>query len=464
MKIIPPQCPEPETGRRYWRSLEQLADKPEFRTWAEREFPQGASEWTDPVSRRHFVRIMSASFLLAGMGLAGSGCRRPEQKILPFGKMPENYIHGVPQYYATAMPTRSGAIPLVVKANEARPTKIEGNAEHPDSNGGTDLYTQASILNLYDPDRSMNFFKGGTVTTPEATYDFLAGLAKKAAANEGQGLSFLLERNTSASRRRLQKLISEKYPHAKWYVHEPIDLGIGARAASQAFGQSVKPYYKYDAAKVIVSLDCDFIGSEEDTHNNIRRFAQRRKPEGSAGWMNRLYVVEGLFSLTGMNADHRLRVPTSNVAAVATALAAQILKQGTAPGGVDAKWVEECAKDLREHRGESLVVAGHRQPLAVHLLALAMNVALGNVDKTVVFHAAAEEKEGTLADLAMELKKGQVSTLVMLGGNNPAYSAPADIGWAAALNNGKTSVVRLGYYEDESRAGCEWHLPAAHYL
>jgi MoCo/4Fe-4S cofactor protein with predicted Tat translocation signal len=464
MKMIPPQCPEPETGRQYWRSLEQLADKPEFRTWMEREFPEGASEWTDPVSRRHFVRIMSASFLLAGMGLAGSGCRRPEQKILPFGKMPENYVHGVPQYYATAMPTRSGAIPLVVKANEARPTKIEGNAEHPDSNGGTDRYTQASILNLYDPDRSMNLLRSGTVTTPEVAHDFLAGLAKKAAANEGQGLSFLLERNTSPSRRRLQKLISEKYPHAKWYVHEPIDLGIGARAASQAFGQPVKPYYKYDQAKVIVSLDCDFIGSEEDAHNNIRRFAQRRTPEGSAGWMNRLYVVEGLFSLTGLNADHRLRVASSNVAAVAAALAAQILKQGTAPAGVDAKWVEECAKDLREHRGESLVVAGHRQPLAVHLLALAMNMALGNVDKTVVFHAAPDAKEGTLADLATALKQGQVSTLVMLGGNNPAYSAPADIGWAAALSNGKTSVVRLAYYEDESTAGCEWHLPAAHYL
>ena len=148
MKTVPPTCPEPESGRKYWRSLDELAEAPAFREWVEREFPQGASEWSDPVSRRHFAKIMSASFLLAGFGLAGSGCRRPEQKILPFAKMPENYVHGVPQYYATAMPTRGSAIPLVVKSNDGRPTKIEGNALHPDSNGGTDRFAQASILNL----------------------------------------------------------------------------------------------------------------------------------------------------------------------------------------------------------------------------------------------------------------------------------------------------------------------------
>src|SRR6266851_1978163 len=185
----------PEFGRKYWRSLDQLAQTPEFRQWLEREFPQGASEWTDPVSRRHFVKIMSASFLLAGLGLAGSGCRRAEQRILPFGKMPENYVHGVPQYYATAMPTRSSAIPLVVKSNDGRPTKIEGNALHPDSNGGTDRFAQASILNLYDPDRAGRFAKGGNVATPEQAFAFLETLS--GTSNAGKGLSFLLEANNS---------------------------------------------------------------------------------------------------------------------------------------------------------------------------------------------------------------------------------------------------------------------------
>src|SRR5947209_3838259 len=257
MKTIPPKCPEPEIGRHYWRSLDQLADKPEFRTWMEREFPEGASEWTDPVSRRHFVSIMSASFLLAGMGLAGSGCRRPEQKILPFGKMPENYIHGVAQFYATAMPTRGSAIPLVAKSNEGRPTKVEGNSLHPDSNGGTDRFAQASILDLYDPDRAQRFTKAQSVTTPEQAFGFLESLSKS--NNGGQGISFLLQSSNSPSRQRMQKLVSEKLPKAQWYQYEPVDLDIHRRAATQAFGKPVSPRYLYDAAKVIVSLDSDFI-------------------------------------------------------------------------------------------------------------------------------------------------------------------------------------------------------------
>src|SRR5882724_1569795 len=368
MKTIPPTCPEPESGRKYWRSLDQLAETPEFREWVNREFPQGASEWADPVSRRHFVKIMSASFLLAGFG---SGCRRPEQRILPFSKMPENYLHGVPQYYATAMPTRGSAIALVAKSNDGRPTKVEGNSLHPDSNGGTDRFAQASILNLYDPDRAKRFVKGGNVTTSEAGFAYLTELSKAAQANRGKGLSFLLERSSSPSRLRLQRAISEKLPEARWYLYEPVDLGIKRRAASLAFGKPVKPYYRFDAAKIIVSLDCDFLGSEEDVHNHIRRFAQGRRVEERGDSLNRLYVVESLMTLTGINADHRLRIPSSSVAHLTGALAAQILKDGGAgleslgqPAGVDSKWINECAKDLLAHRGEALVVAGYRQPLA----------------------------------------------------------------------------------------------------
>ena len=239
MKTIPPSCPEPEVGRKYWRSLDQLAETPEFHQWLEREFPQGASELIDDVSRRHFVKIMSASFILAGLGFAGSGCRRPIEKLEPFGKQPDDYVYGVSQYYATSMPTRAGAVPLVAKSYEGRPIKVEGNPKHPDS-------------------------KGGTNASPEAVFDFLKQLSASAQSNGGQGLAFLLERNTSPSRARLQKLIAQKFPKAKWFIHEPIDTDIHRRAASQAFGASVKPYFKYDQAKVIVSLDCDFIGAEED--------------------------------------------------------------------------------------------------------------------------------------------------------------------------------------------------------
>jgi len=465
MKTIPPPCPEPEYGRRYWRSLDDLAQTPECRQWIEREFPEGASEWTDPVSRRHFVKIMSASFMLAGMGLASSGCRRPEQKILPFGKMPENYVHGVPQYFATAMPTRGSAIPLVARSNDGRPTKVEGNSLHPDSNGGTDRYAQASILNLYDPDRATQFMKPGTGASPEEAWGQIDALAKAAKANGGQGLAFLCERNNSPSRLRLQKTIAQKFPQSKWHVYEPVDLDTRA-AASAAFGQSVKPYFKFDAAKVIVSLDCDFIGAEDDAHNNIRKFAQGRRMEKEADAPTRLYAIESLMTLTGVNADHRLRVPSSAVHKMALGLASQILKEGNLPGikptEPEAAWLTNCAKDLIEHSGKSLVLAGHRQPLAVHLLAYALNSALGNIGKTVVFHQVPETKEGTLEELATALNGGQLQTLVILG-CNPVYNAPAGLKWADTQRKART-IIRLGYYEDETFAKSDWHFPAAHYL
>ena len=486
MKTIPPPCPEPLTGPDYWRSLDQLAETPEFREWVEREFPAGASELTDPVSRRHFVKIMSASFMLAGLGL--TGCRRPVEKIEPFSKMPENYVHGVPQFYATAMPARGSAIPLVVKSHDGRPTKIEGNPLHPDSNGATDLFAQASILNLYDPDRAQRFVRAGNAVTREAALDALREVAwsfggtyqglggvdappPSAGKASGQGLCFLLERSSSPSRARLQKLIREKLPKARSFVHEPVDFEIHRLAATHAFGKPVHPYFRYDAAKVIVSLDCDFIGAEPDAQVSIRRFAQGRRLRQATGSMNRLYVAEALFTLTGANADHRLRVAASQIPGVAAQLAAKVggadsvflnALSGMRAGGVPPEWLAACAEDLRANAGASLVVAGHRQPLEVHLLAHAMNVALGNVGRTVALHPATESGEGSLAGLAKALQAGEVDTLVIFGGN-PVYSAPADLDWVRTQRKART-VVRLGCYEDETAAVSDLHLPQAHYL
>ncbi len=461
MKTIPPACPEPESGRKYWRSLDEVSDTPEFQEWLQREFPAGASELTDDVSRRHFVKIMSASFMLAGVGIAGSGCRRTVEHLEPIAKQPEDYVYGVPRYYATAMPRRVGAIPLVAKSYDGRPIKIEGNAQHPDSNGGTDRWAQASLLNLYDPDRARRFTKKGNNAAPEEALDALAGIAKS--AGDGAGLAFLLERNTSPSRQRLQRLISQKYPQARWYIHEAIDTDIHRRAASMAFGAAVTPQFKYDAAEVIVSLDCDFIGSEEDAHNNIRGFADGRRVEQPGDSMNRLYVVEALMTLTGANADHRLRLTAGAIGSFAEALAAAVSGgSAAAPAGVDPNWISECAKDLVAHRGKSLVVAGHRQPMAVHLLAHSINAALGNVGQTIALHEAVDLGEGDLAALAKSLNAGEVKTLVILGGN-PAYDAPADLDWIKTQRKAAT-VVRLGYYEDETSADCDWHLPLAHYL
>ena len=450
------------TGRRYWRSLDELSDTPEFKDWLHREFPQGANEFDDPVSRRHFVKIMSASFALAGLGLMSAGCRRPEEELVPFSKAPENgYNYGTSQYFATAMPTRTGAIPLVVKSYDGRPTKIEGNALYPGGNGGTDRYAQASILNLYDPDRAQRFTSGGKTVSRDEALRFLDDLSRKFAANQGEGLALLAESSTSPSRARLQKIIAHKFPKSQWFTYDAIDSGIHQRAATQAFGQPVQPVFNFDKAKIILSLDCDFIGGEDGAHNHIARFAKGRKPEN--GGMSRLYAVESLFSLTGTSADHRLRAPASQVGEIGAAIAAQILNRPAAiPAGVDPKWILECAKDLVANRGEVLVVAGQRQSLEVHLLAYAINSALGAIGNTVTLLPALEQAGGSISELVGQLNTGKVETLVTLGGN-PVYNAPSSLNWAATQRKAKT-VVRLGYYEDETFSQCDWHFPLAHYL
>jgi len=440
-------------GKRYWRSLDELADTPEFKDWLHREFPVGASEMVeDGTSRRNFLKIMSASFAFAGVATLGAGCRRPEEKLVPYGKQPENYTFGESQYFATAMPTRTGAIPLVVKSYEGRPVKIEGNALFPGSNGSTDRYAQASILDLYDPDRARHFKHDGKEVSREAALGFLDELSKKFAANSGEGLAFLAESSTSPSRARLQKIIADKFPKSQWFTYDAIDSGIHQRAATQAFGQSVKPVFHFDKAKVILSLDCDFLGSEDNAHEHIRKFAAGRKAgEG----MSRLYAVESLFTLTGANADHRLRVAASLVGQIAETISAYCQSHPVpAPTTFESKWAHECANDLLKFGKDALVVAGQRQPLEVHLLAYAINFALGAIGNTVSLAQVWDYNKTASADLS-HLSSGAVDTLVILGGN-PVYNFN--------LSPTAKTVVRLGYYEDETAEKSQWNFPAAHYL
>lgn len=469
MKTIPPPCPEPPGGVRYWRGLDDLAGTPEFTAALEREFPEGASLLADGTSRRDFVKFMGASLALAGVGL--TGCRRPEEKIYPFAKQPEGYVHGVPQYFATAMPTRGGAVPLVAKQHDGRPVKVEGNDRHPDSNGGTDAFAQASILDLYDPDRAKRFAKAGNAVAREAAIDFLAELGKSAAARQGAGLAILATRSSSPSRDRLQQALATRLPLAKWYTYESVDFDAHRAGASLAAGASVRPVYRLETAQVIVSLDCDLLGREEESARLSRGFARGRKVSSVNDTMNRLYVAEGNLTVTGANADHRLRLAPGQVFALAAALAAEILPAGEVrqacsavpkPAGVDAKWIQECAADLIAHKGKAVVMAGYTQPAAVHALAHALNSALDAFGHTVDLLEAPSKSGGSLAELAASLGAGQVESLVILDGN-PAYDAPADLNWAMAQRRAKT-VVRLGYYEDETSAKADWHLPSAHYL
>ena len=490
MKNDPTLSSKP-TGPDYWRSLDELTGSPEFQQWAEREFPETVLDAPDGSSRRDFMKIMGASFLLGGMGL--TGCRRPEEALVPFSKMPHHYTHGVAQYFATSMPVRNSAIPLLVKSSDGRPTKIEGNPDLSEGGGGTDTFAQASLLNLYDPDRSRHILKSGKKTSSEEAEAALASLSEKFKANAGKGLRFLVQPTQSPSRLRLENHIRGAMPQAQWHAYEPVDFGGASRGYSAALGQSLRPIYHFDQAKVIFSLDCDFLGTEQDAFSHIRGYAKGRRVqdgEDDHASTNRLYAVESLLSLTGSNADHRFRVTSSQVFAVAAAMMDQCFEElggmdndagspipalrtslrdkakqvPQIPGkeGWSAKWISESVKDLVAHKGQCLIVAGQRQPEAVHQLVAAMNVLLGNVGNTVSFVADEQPDYLSLESLKASCDAGEVETLIILDGN-PVYDAPADLDWKATQRKAQ-NVIRLGYYVDETSQDVDWHLPMAHYL
>ena len=463
--VHPPPSERTLLGPNYWRSLDELSAAPGFRDRLEREFPEGASEM-DGVDRRQFLRIMAASFALGGMGLAG--CRRPESNILPFGKSVEGVVPGLPLYYATAMPLRRTAIPLLAETHQGRPTKLEGNPAYQPHGGASSLLAQASVLDLYDPDRATAHMRDRTVLTAADVNALLASIGREHAASGGAGLAFLAGESSSPTRARIVEQLRRKFPQAIWAEYEPVADEPPLLAARTVFGRNVRPIYRFAKAARILSLDADFFHAEAGSLYYAREFAKGRRVTSKDDSMNRLYVAESGFSLTGSMADHRLRLASSHMLALASALAAKITGDATFlrfSKGLDVMpgWVDQCAADLAAFKGQSLVVAGSHLPAGVHAVAYAINAALGNLGSTVEFVETAARDAASIGDLGAALKGGSVRTLVILGGN-PGYNAPADLDWPS-LQAAAGQVVRLGYFADETSAVAGTiHLAAAHYL
>ncbi len=464
--------PPADEGKKYWRSLDELSADSGFESQLTREFPAGASEFAeDGLSRRNFIKLMGASTALAGVGL--TGCHRPVMNLVPFTKTVEWAIPGKPLFFATSMPGRAGATPLVVTTHDGRPTKVDGNPLHPVTQGASDVFAQASILNLYDPDRARFFLREGMETTSSHFTASLEKIASNCDVNAGAGLAFLLEENNSPSRERLRKLVMKRYPQAQWCVYEP----LGNDEAEKALGDAAHVSHDVSKADVILALDCDFLGCEAGSIAANRAFAARRSVDEADAKMNRLYVVENRYTVTGGVADHRLRCPASQIGAFAFALAREI---GKSSGGaafepfynafkqpqVAAKfvdgWIESVAADLLSAKGRSLVLIGDRQPAAVQLLVRGINAALGNLGSTINGRQSAAKAGITLGELAASITSKKVTTLFILGGN-PAYNAPSDVEWNK-LQKSVPVVIRMGMHVDETSVGCHWHVPAAHYL
>src|SRR5213595_63248 len=487
MKRVFQDPPKPLSGKHYWRSLGELSDTPEFREWLEREFPAGTAELNGVEwSRRSFLKLMGASMALAGFGL--NGCRRPEAHLVPFTKSAEWTIPGKFLYYATAMPRRTGAIPLIATTVDGRPIKLEGNPLHPASGGATDTFAQASILDLYDPARSKRFFSNGKPSNRAGFEAYLADLRKTILAQKGDGLAFLVEETHSPTRERLRAELEKMFPRLRWVVYEPLLSEAQSFATELSFGGNLRLVPKLERADVILALDSDFLDCGQGDLASVRAFTSRRRVSSAKDNMNRLYVVENRFTLTGAMADHRLRCPASQIPAFAYALAGKILAGTNDPGlgsvianlqvpagaaTFDDQWLSGAANDLAAKPGASLVLAGPDQPGAVQLLVYAINAALKNLGQTLVIRQVPRNPRTIdILQLAVDMNDGRIKRLFILGGD-PVYNAqrglaedretkfPLDWG---DLQKKVPQIVRVGYYEDATSALSNWHVPAAHYL
>ena len=463
-------------GPQYWRSLDEVADTPEFKEWLHREFPAGASE-SEGINRRHFLKIMAASFGLAGLGLAG--CRQPRHHILPYADQPERVIPGVPLFYASSMPGSCAHIPLIVETHEARPTKIEGNPSYPAYNGATDIYAQASVLDLYDPDRS-RYSTGNNkqMLNPADVLDILESIRNTYTTLSGEGLAFLADKSASPTRARLVQQLKAQYPKARWVEYEPITQDQPETAFKKATGKRLRPFYNFEKAKRILALESDFLENGPGHLSHARGFAQSRRVEkpGDTSQMNRLYAVESDFTLTGGMADHRLRLANSHMGAFTAALAAEVfaqtggssklintLRQKSNGLNIDQKWLKTCVQDLVSHKGQSLIIAGTDLPEEIQLLVASLNAQL-SANGTLVTYAEIPEAytSDSIDSLAQAIQTNQVNTLVILNGN-PAYNAPAGLDWKA-LQSKVPQVVHFSFSENETTELSHTHIAAHHYL
>jgi len=455
------------SGKRYWRSIEELAGDPHFEDLLHREFPRAASEWDESVDRRDFLKLMGASIALAGM--AGCG-RAPEQHIVPYVKQPDGLILGKPQQYATVMPFGADAVGILVESHEGRPTKIEGNPDHPSSQGASDAFVQASILDLYDPDRAKTPTYAGDIRTWAMFQEEAQGLATSQKAVNGAGMRILTGTITSPVLAAQIQYVLKLFPQAKWHQWEPAVSDGPREGAKLAFGRYLNTVYRVDKANVILSLDGDFLASGPGRIRYQKDFYRRRHLNGPSDEMNRLYAVEPTPSVTGSAADHRLPLKASEIELFVRAIAAKLGLGGAAtlPAAAE-KFVEAVASDLQKNRGTSLVLAGEQQSAEVHALAHAINAALGNVGSTVYYTEPVEANPvnhaESLHELAADIHKGKVDLLLILGGN-PVYDAPRD--WAFSDFEQKLkkvhTVVHLSSHYNETSEFSRWHIPEAHFL
>jgi len=462
--------PGPGHGRNYWRSLQELAGSEEFRHQLENEFPGGVDAPAG-LTRRRFLQIMSASLAMTSL----AGCRWPEEKIVPFAMRPEGVAPGTPMGFATTFELGPTVHSVVATSYDGRPIKIDGNPDCAFSGGATTAIAQASVLDLYDPDRSRRLLdRQGRATAPADWETFTAWLRERAAGGL-DGVAILSPATTSPSVHGL--LARAAAAGAGVHLWEPVCRRNEIEGAALAFGGPAAAQLDLTRARVVVDFDANFLQDHPTSVRNSRDFAAGRDPD--AGHMNRLYVWENTYTITGGMADHRFPVASRDVGFAVWALAAELVLGEGLPLPVNSsvtrgelsRWrghaaggehLAAVARDLLANRGHGLLLAGLRQPAGVHALVHVLNAALGNVGQTVTFRKMEVPPAGTIAELTKGLNRGVFHTLIMLGGN-PVVTAPADLAFAAAMDRAEHRI-HLGSHDDATAQASTWHVPQAHYL
>ena len=460
---------EGKRGKDYWRSLDELAATPEFQDLLEREFPRQAIGWADDESpvegRRNFLKLMGASLALGGLAAC---TRQPTEFIAPYIQQPEEVVPGRPLFYATQTTLSGVSTGILAESHEGRPTKIEGNPEHPGSLGACDPYSQASVLQLYDPDRARALTFQGEGATWAGFYSNLRGLLADQVTKQGAGIRILTETIGSPSTADLLNTIKKQYPQSKWHQWEPAGAHSARAGATMAFGSPAAVHYNFLNANVVVSLDNDFLAAGPGWLRYAREFANKRRVAADKTSMNRLYVAEPMPTATGGKADHRFPMRAADVEPFAFALAGAL---GVGGGSANsnsqyAKAITAIARDLQTNKGASIVIPGDQQTPAVHALAHAMNSALGNVGKTVFYTDPIEanpvDQLASLNELLADIDSGAVELLLILGGN-PVFNAPVEWNVGERMRKAKLRM-HLSLYEDETSEICQWRLPEAHPL
>ena len=454
-----------KNGKDYWRSVEEYVDAPEFEEFVKREFPTQAEEWDDSLSRRNFIKVMGASLAFAGL----TGCViQPPEKIVPYVRPQEDQLPGRSLFFATAMTLGGVATGLLAKSYDGRPIKLEGNPLHPGSLGATDVFAQASLLDMYDPDRSQEVLFRGAPTSWQNFSTAMRSAIDENRQDGGAGIRFLTETVTSPTLQAQFRQIATELPNSRWYQYEPLNKDSATAGAKLAFGAPVNTVYKFDLADRILTLDKDIFSDFNVRYKKDYAKKKNSIRDGGGDSINRMYAIETTMTLSGAKADHRLAAKPSQMTEIAKAVAAALGVSGaTSTYTENSAWITAMAQDLREHAGASIVIPGDEMPAEVHALAHAMNAALGNVGKTVIYTDPLTVGQNTqieqLRELVADIDAKRVRMLVILGGN-PVYNTPVDLKLTRERMENVPLRVHLGLHLDETGELCHWHVAGKHFL